>query len=162
MCYGQAVSRTTYADLFGVILTSNGPGDGTTTFNLPDKRGRVSGGVDNMGGVFSGRLTAATGWPFTPVLGQTGGFETHTLDLSQVPSHNHGVNDAGHSHVAPVRPQLVGGTGRGASPANFDVQLIEATATNISTTGVTIQNTGGGLYHNNVQPTILCNYIIKY
>ena len=50
LCYGQAVSRTTYATLFGVISTTYGTGDGSSTFNLPDLRGRVVAGQDVMAG----------------------------------------------------------------------------------------------------------------
>lgn len=56
LAYGQAVSRTTYADLFTAIGTAFGVGDGTTTFNLPDMRGRVPAGKDDMGGTAAGRL----------------------------------------------------------------------------------------------------------
>lgn len=49
LCFGQAVSRTTYASLFAAIGTAFGVGDGSTTFNLPDMRGRVPGGKDDMG-----------------------------------------------------------------------------------------------------------------
>lgn len=55
-CYGQAVSRTTYAALFAVIGTTYGAGDGSTTFALPDLRGRVPGGKDDMGGSAASRL----------------------------------------------------------------------------------------------------------
>lgn len=57
MAYGQAVSRTTYAALFAAIGTAHGVGDGTTTFNLPDLRGRVAGGKDDMGGTAANRLS---------------------------------------------------------------------------------------------------------
>ena len=50
LCHGQAVSRTTYADLFTAIGTTYGTGDGSSTFNLPDLRGRVIAGQDDMGG----------------------------------------------------------------------------------------------------------------
>lgn len=56
ICDGSAVSRTTYATLFGVIGTTFGSGDGSTTFGLPDGRGRVIAGKDNMGGTAAGRL----------------------------------------------------------------------------------------------------------
>src|SRR5690554_4899521 len=59
LCAGQAVSRSTYADLFGVIGTSFGSGNGTTTFNVPDLRGRTWFGLDNLGGDDAGRLTVA-------------------------------------------------------------------------------------------------------
>ena len=60
LCYGQAVSRSTYADLFGAIGTTYGAGDGTTTFNLPDLRGRVVAGEDDMGGTAANRLQVST------------------------------------------------------------------------------------------------------
>jgi microcystin-dependent protein len=50
LCYGQAISRTTYAALFAALGTAYGVGDGSTTFDLPDMRGRVAGGKDDMGG----------------------------------------------------------------------------------------------------------------
>lgn len=56
LCAGQAVSRTTYAALFTAIGTTWGAGDGSTTFNLPDMRGRVPAGADNMGGNAANRL----------------------------------------------------------------------------------------------------------
>lgn len=59
-CYGQAVSRTTYAALFAAIGTAFGAGDGTTTFNVPDLRGRAVAGKDDMGGSSAGRLNIST------------------------------------------------------------------------------------------------------
>lgn len=56
LCAGQAVSRTTYAALFTAIGTSYGTGDGSTTFNLPDMRGRMPGGKDDMGGTAANRM----------------------------------------------------------------------------------------------------------
>lgn len=56
LCYGQAVSRTTYATLFAAISTQFGIGDGSTTFNVPDMRGRVPAGKDDMGGTAAGVL----------------------------------------------------------------------------------------------------------
>lgn len=56
LCAGQAVSRTTYSALFDAIGTAHGAGDGSTTLNLPDMRGRVAGGKDDMGGSPAGVL----------------------------------------------------------------------------------------------------------
>jgi microcystin-dependent protein len=56
MCYGQSVSRSSYAALFSVIGTSYGSGDGSTTFNVPDLRGRTTAGKDDMGGTAAGVL----------------------------------------------------------------------------------------------------------
>jgi microcystin-dependent protein len=61
LCFGQAVSRTTYAALYaglGGAQSPHGQGDGSTTFNVPDYRGRVPAGFDLMGGVSANRLPA--------------------------------------------------------------------------------------------------------
>lgn len=79
LCQGQAVSRTTYAKLFSVIGTTYGSGDGSTTFNVPDMRGRSPLGVGN------GDATGHT----NHTLGQKGGEETHTLTVNEMPSHEH-------------------------------------------------------------------------
>jgi microcystin-dependent protein len=158
LCFGQAVNRTTYADLFTVCGTTYGAGDGTTTFNLPDLRGRAIGGLDNMGGTAAGRLTS-TVLTASNTLGATGGAQTVTLTSAEMPSHTH-TQDA-HSHgvqrsnsaatsvaadaSALYRPQANTGAGY------FDTQV--TTATN--------QNTGGGGAHSNTQPTIVLSYIIK-
>jgi microcystin-dependent protein len=57
LCDGSSVSRTTYANLFAVIGITHGSGDGSTTFSLPDGRGRVIAGKGDMGGTSAGRLT---------------------------------------------------------------------------------------------------------
>lgn len=100
-CNGAAVSRTTYAALFSFFGLRYGSGDGSTTFNVPDYRGRALYGKGNMGGVApAGRVTIAfdeTG------LGNAGGAETHTLTTSEIPSHTHtGTTDSGgidHTHT---------------------------------------------------------------
>src|SRR5690606_34297519 len=89
-CAGQAVSRSTYAALFAVIGTTYGSGNGSTTFNLPDLRGRVTAGRDNMGGTSADRLTNKPGGVNGDVLGATGGAETQALIVSQLAKHFHG------------------------------------------------------------------------
>lgn len=76
LCDGQAVSRSTYADLFSVLGTTYGAGDGSTTFNLPDLRGRAAVGQD-------------TGQTEFDTLGETGGEKTHTLTPTEMPNHAH-------------------------------------------------------------------------
>lgn len=101
LCYGQAISRTTYAALYTAIGTTHGVGDGSTTFNVPDARGRVAAGKDNMGGSAAGNLAnAVTGSVSGTTLGATGGLESHTLTSAQMPSHTHTATDAGHTHTA--------------------------------------------------------------
>lgn len=73
LCYGQAVSRTTYAALFAVLGTTWGAGNGTTTFNLPDFRGRAAFGKDDMGGTPANRVTAGVSGVAGATLGGVGG-----------------------------------------------------------------------------------------
>jgi len=89
LCYGQQVSRTTYAGLFAVIGTSFGAGNGSTTFNLPDLRGRAVFGTDNMGGSAASRLTTSGGLNVNNTVGATGGSQTKTLITAELPAHNH-------------------------------------------------------------------------
>lgn len=77
--YGQAISRTTYSALFTLVSTTYGSGDGSTTFNVPDLRGRVPAGLDNMGGTSANRLTNADDGLNGDTVGATGGGETQTL-----------------------------------------------------------------------------------
>ena len=78
-CDGSAVSRTTYSALFNAIGTTFGTGDGSTTFNLPDFRGRTA--------IGAGTGTASDATAHT--LGSTGGAEKHKLEISEMPSHTH-------------------------------------------------------------------------
>lgn len=88
LCNGQAISRTTYWQLFRAIGTTYGTGDGSTTFNVPDLRGRALFGLDNMGGSDAGRISVAN------TLGTTDGAETFNLVEGNVPSHTHTINHA--------------------------------------------------------------------
>lgn len=96
-CYGQAISRTTYAKLFAALGTAHGAGDGTSTFNLPDKRGRASFGKDDMGGTSADRLTALAGGINGDVLGAVGGEQAHVQTIAQMPSHDHTPGTGGES-----------------------------------------------------------------
>ena len=159
LCQGQAVSRATYANLFNAIGATYGAGDGSTTFNVPDLRGRVPAGKDDMGGTPINRLTSAGSGIVGTTLGAAGGGETVTLTSGQMPSHSHGVNDPSHAH------QFVSGnstpasvTGRAGQGDGINVYNQGTTS---SFTGISIQNAGGGGAHNNVQPTIILNYVIS-
>lgn len=144
LCFGQAVSRTTYANLFAAIGTTYGAGDGSTTFNLPDLRGRVAAGKDDMGGAAAGRLTnSGTGNPGIngATLGATGGVDRHTLSVAQMPSHTHTV------------------TGAAATTLGGSDQ--KATIEGSSGAPATAASQGSGQAHPNAQPTIVLNHIIK-
>lgn len=137
LCYGQAVSRTTYAGIFAKIGTLWGAGNGTTTFNLPDMRGRVPGGIDNMGGSAASRLTSTTMSPDGNTVGATGGTQTHTLSEAEMPSHSHTV--------------AVANGGAGVSGGGNAVQAFSSTGTSAA---------GSSQPHLNVQPTALGCWII--
>lgn len=81
-CDGSIVSRSTYSSLFGVIGTTWGVGDGSSTFGLPDLRNRT--------------IIGASG---THPLGTTGGTSTRVLITANLPAHNHSVLDPGHTHI---------------------------------------------------------------
>jgi len=140
LCDGSPVNRTTYAALAGVLEDLSAPGtyiygdgDGSTTFNLPDLRGRVVAGLGES-------LLGAT--PDT--LGEDNGLiantKEHTLTEAEMPSHTHTATF-----------QAVSG---GAGFPGFDGSGDKYVSANTTATG-------GNQPHNNVQPTIILNYIIK-
>lgn len=158
--YGQAISRTSYASLFSLFSTRYGSGDGSTTFNVPNLRGRVVAGLDNMGGVAASRLTTIGSGT---TLGAAGGEETHVLTTAEMPSHTHNntLTDPGHIHSITTRFDP-SGAGGGFAVNNFSGSGTSVN-TNSATTGITINNVsvGGGGAHNNLPPVIISNYILR-
>lgn len=147
-CDGRSLSRTTYAALFAVIGTSFGSADGNS-FNLPDCRGRVLGTL--------GQGTGLT----NRALGASVGAETHTLTIGEMPSHNHGVTDPGHTHTYINNTNNQNTDNAFASEtAADDADLAKTTGS--STTGITIDNNGGGGAHNNMQPTLFIGHVYIY
>jgi microcystin-dependent protein len=150
VCDGRAVSRNIYSDLFSVIGTSFGAGDGTTTFNLPDVRGRVTGAIGQGSGLTNRALGARVG------------AETHTLTASEMPSHNHSINDPGHTHTLGDIPIGNQGTDNAFNSTQAaDNDRYTGTTSN-SATGISINSTGGGQAHNNMQPTIFLGNVFIY
>ena len=126
LCNGAAVSRTTYADLFTAISTTYGVGDGTTTFNLPDLRGRAPIGAGQGSG-----LTDRT-------LGSSLGEEAHVLTSGENGPHTHGLP--------------VSGSGSGTGAMLFSSGQKKDTQASGSS--------GSGSAHNNIQPSLVVNFII--
>lgn len=161
---GQQISQTTYAALYALFGINRYGADGGGLFFLPDLRGRVTAALDNMGGSAAGRMStthfgANSGQPPTS-LGNVGGLESNTLTTPQIPSHTHAntLTDNGHSHTynGTIANQSASGSG--------NTMLGQAASTtSVNATGIVINNiaAGGGGAHANVQPTIVCNYIMR-
>jgi microcystin-dependent protein len=150
ICDGTAVSRTTYATLFSVIGTTYGVGNGSTTFNLPNLKGRTIVGVDASQTEFD-------------ALGETGGAKSVTLTSAQsgLPAHSHGITDPGHAHYLNWLNNVnvanfagaYGSVGSNAPGTTFH-----------STTGISINNNtaaNAAEAHTNLQPYIALNYLIR-
>lgn len=187
LCDGSAISRTTYATLFSLISTVYGSGDGSTTFNIPDFRGRSPIGVGTGTGLTARALAA------------TVGVETHALSSGELPSHNHTATDSGHTHTGTTGGQSVdhnhsvinSGGGqigraqygfvaigggyqgllilRGSDSGSYVTSTnnsadhnhsITAPSSNANVSAGT-SSTGSGTAHNNMQPSLVLNYIIK-
>ena len=122
-CNGAAVSRSTYSNLFGIISTTWGAGDGSSTFNLPDLRGQFVRGWDNTAGVDSGRAFASS-------------------QSDQNKSHNHSVTDPGHNHTIGNWGGSFGGSS-GVQTFRSDVSGTNSSIIVDATTGISIATDGG-------------------
>lgn len=139
LCYGQAVSRSTYAQLFATIGVAYGIGDGTTTFNLPDKRGRVSVGKDDMGGSAANRVTNAVSGINANTLGASGGDQHAQQDtLAAVSTANIVVDDPGHIHNSQVATAATGGALSGLDATASAPSLATSPPTAEAFTGLTV------------------------
>ena len=133
LCDGSAVSRTTYAALFAITASAYGAGDGSTTFNLPNLKGKVPVGRDSGQTEFD-------------VVGESGGAKTHTLTTTEIPDHVHSLGSW-------VKVTGLGSTSAGSGHSDI---------TGYSSGAQVSANDGGGNgAHNNLQPYQVVNYIIK-
>lgn len=143
LCDGSAVRREgDYAALFRAIGTTYGTGDGTSTFNLPDLRGRVALGRDDMGGSPARRVTGASvGGANAATLGGVGGEEAHALTVAELPAHTH-----------PSRIYAgLGSVGSGGSGGIWQ-----------NSTGNETGPAGGNAAHSSTPPWIAVNYLVRY
>jgi microcystin-dependent protein len=153
LCYGQAISRTTYAALFAVVGTTYGAGDGSTTFNVPDMRGSLPMGLDNMGGTAANRVTEAVSGVASATLGGRGGDE-------RLHAHSHGISDPGHVHQQRANDGGSNLDGNLHNPNSNQNGRYADCNTGSSVTGISIQNAGSGGAQN-MPPVLALNYIIK-
>lgn len=177
-CDGSAISRSTYAALFTAIATTYGAGNGSSTFNIPDIRGRVVAGKEASASL----LTSALGGLNGNTLGNTGGVQGVTLTSAQsgLPAHNHSLTMDAHTHTFTGSPHAHGFTYgldnfhdiSGTTPSgnfasgyskNTDNATAGGTNSTVTTTGTIANNSAANASsaHGNVQPTIILNYIIK-
>ncbi len=179
VCDGRLLDVSTWQFLFKAVGYSFGSNVSGTQFKLPDPAGRVVGFVGNNGSV------DASGNPLTTrVMGSNVGNENHTLTVAQMPTHNHGITDPGHSHTGTTSNSYTGITGNtfnspesetvmdgiGANVSgegsvnaiNNDPGHNHAFTTGSSFTGVTTNNNGGSNAHNNMQPTLFLGNLFIY
>lgn len=186
LCFGQAVSRVAYSTLFRVIGTTYGVGDGSTTFNIPDLRGRAPHGKDDMGGTAQNFITSTVSGITGTTLGAVGGSQslqahTHGTTGNDNTDHAHsgttGTDSPDHAHqydgqydpnVAQGGPKA--GLGYLGGYYGRYTQGASARHTHSFTTGgrsAFHQHSVGGHdqsttgYSANMPPTIITNYIIK-
>jgi microcystin-dependent protein len=139
-CNGALVDRTTYATLFGVIGTTYGVGDGSTTFGLPDLQDRFPVGAG---------ITMANG--------ATGGSPNHTLSVAEIPPHNHDLNAETNSgsHRDPATNYL-------AKESQNKTSFYNPTnPTPCTLNSGSIGNTGGGAAFDIIPPYLGVNVFIE-
>jgi microcystin-dependent protein len=173
-CDGRSLSREEYPDLFAVVGTTFGAND-SSTFKLPDLRGRVMGCIGQGGGLTN------------RVLGTVVGTETHLLTTNEIPSHSHTgttdssgahthtITDPGHTHTQTTINDDFNSSG--TNPPGFTQDSAGSRTwnnINSATTGISINSagdhthtfitntTGGGLAHNNMQPTAFVGNVFIY
>jgi microcystin-dependent protein len=176
LCDGAAVSRTLYAALFVVLGTTYGAGDGSTTFNLPDRRDKFSVGAGST--YARGSTGGATTTSSAGSHSHTGNTGSTTLTTAQIPAHNHTITDPGHAHGLAGNNGGTTGLIKTYNIASDFAYDLQAGGTNLintpaATTGITINNTGGGTGHDHTissdgahthtvtPPYVASNVIIK-
>lgn len=158
LCQGQEISQVTYSELYSIVGSSfNTGGEAVGNFRLPDMRRRVPMGAG--GSVPAGAPVTAN------TVGSSGGSETITLSLTQIPSHNHGGNTS--STAVPY--QQFTGSGVTVTYNAFNVNTVTSGNTTLTFGSIpnsdhshSIPSEGGGSAHSNTQPSLVVNYIIKY
>lgn len=164
LCYGQAVIRTSYPELFTVIGTTYGSGDGVLTFNLPDLRGRFIAGKDDMGGSAASRITNAVSGITATTLGAAGRSQSQTLITANLPPYTPAGTNAASSITITGQgsgvyvvnaggPSQITGPGSGIGAATLGGSAAAQAFTGIAQGGTSDAFTI-------IPPTMIMNYII--
>lgn len=158
---GQAISRTTYAAYFAMVSTTFGAGDGVTTFNVPDLRGRVLASLDNMGGTPANRLNvfAAT------TMGANGGQQNETIVQGNLPSAavlttTIAAGQGSHTHTVTAAIGA-GGVSGGAGSQNTSNSVLTTSAATLPAMSGTTPLGGSDTPLPIVQPTMVVNKILR-
>jgi microcystin-dependent protein len=161
LAYGQAISRSTYSTLFSLFSTTFGSGDGSTTFNVPDLRGRVVAGADAMGGVAASRLTDAVAG--IDSLGDAGGAQSYTILTANLPPYTPAGGIGGSQTLSNIQTNTAGtyspqGGGSGTAPF-INTNSFPVLGSSFSFTG-TAQG-GTSTPFSILQPTIVANKLLR-
>lgn len=151
LCDGKPASRTAFSALFAAIGTSWGAGDGSTTFNVPDLRGRGLFGRDDMGGTAANRITNAVSGITGTTLGATGGAQSVIITTGELPAHTH-------TGLGLVRVADGGGGNTGIVTGTTNT-LGGNTDMNLYMDPV---SSGSGGAVNKMPPTAIVNWVIKF
>lgn len=153
---GGLIDKTTFALFFSAVghAFNGGVDPGSNKVRLPDKRGRVTVGADNMGTGAAGVLTA------NGARGDKGGFEKIAIAAPEMPLHSHTPTDPTHRHGLLVGSAL-GGGGNGILIQSLASAALDPGYMATVGTGITIGNAGSGSAHNNMQPHQTSNMIVR-
>jgi microcystin-dependent protein len=178
---GSLVSRSTYSNLFALIGTVYGAGDGSTTFALPDARGRTTIGAGTGSGLTNRVLGTYVGTETVSLVTANLPAHTHTITdpghAHTIPAHGHTASDSGHTHAMSGNATTIGvnaqapvsqiayfaTTNTGVGFAQITVANAPAFTTVSNTTGITgTGSVGSGTAVANMQPSLVVNKMVKF
>lgn len=165
LTFGQCISRTTYSAYFSLVSTTFGACDGTTTFGVPDLRGMVIAGIDNMGGSAANRVTSAGSGIAGTTLGASGGAQNQAIAQGNLPAiaptFTGTQQTASTNEIVAVYPNPTQVNAGGGSGAVAFSGIIRENATTTFTPSGTISNLGSGNALTTMPPTTMLSRIVR-